>query len=68
MVRQYSVNIPELHVLDIIGTEETSILRLNQTELVSKGSRDYILSVREAVLRKNHCRKCNQTRHRCFGY
>ena len=50
MVRQYSVNIPELHVLDIIGTEETSILRLNQTELVSKGSRDYILSVREAVL------------------
>jgi hypothetical protein len=39
-----------IHTLEIIGNEATSILKLNHTDMTSKGSRDYILSVRDELL------------------
>ena len=36
--------------LDIIGTENTSVLKLNNTQMVCKGTREYCLSTREEIL------------------
>jgi hypothetical protein len=39
-----------LRKLEIIGNTTTSILKANHSNLISKGSREYILSVRETML------------------
>jgi len=39
-----------LRKLEIIGIETTSILKANHSNLISKGSREYVLSVREQML------------------
>lgn len=39
-----------LHTLDIIGGETRSILKLNQTEWIAKGTRDHVLSIRDEIL------------------
>jgi len=39
-----------LRKLEIIGNDTTSILKANHSNLISKGSREYILSVREQML------------------
>ena len=39
-----------LYKLEIIGNDTTSILKANHSNLISKGSREYVLSVREQML------------------
>ena len=39
-----------LFKLEIIGTDDVSILKVNHHELLGKGTRDYVLSVREELL------------------
>ena len=43
------IDVPLLDI-EIIGTAETSILKINRETLASKGSREYCLSVREELL------------------
>tara|TARA_Y100000593_G_scaffold56978_1_gene106132 strand:- start:8926 stop:9921 length:996 start_codon:yes stop_codon:yes gene_type:complete len=37
--------------LEIIGTDDTSILKANHSTMLNKGSKEYILSVREEILK-----------------
>ena len=48
-----------LRKLEIIGNDTTSILKANHSNLISKGSREYVLSVREQMLNNKSFKAIN---------